>query len=167
MFGVLLLCYPWGRFYRRSFCFIGSSVSCVKSRVFSLTWGFCFINLRIIFFPCFCLTRKEEFVIRVVSIYLLRLDMDECPRGRQSFLNLSAALESVQHELGLDNSSIYDLFVSLESLWCLMHCKVSRPANPNLPKKTVNLHPQGREYCKLSQATNPDCLKNPKFTSSR
>ncbi len=60
-----------GSFYRRSFCFIGSSVSCVKFRVFALTWGFCFINPRFIF-SCFCLTRKEEFVIRVVSIYLLR-----------------------------------------------------------------------------------------------
>jgi hypothetical protein len=92
--------------------------------------------------------------------------MDECPRGMQSFLNLSTAVEFVQLELSLDNFLIYDLFVSLQSLWCMIHCKLSRPAKPNLPKKTGNLHPQGREYCKLFQATNPDCLKNPKFTSS-
>lgn len=61
-----------GSFYRRSFCFIESSVSCVKSRVFASMWGVLFHQSSNFIFSCFCLTRKEEFVIRVLSIYLLR-----------------------------------------------------------------------------------------------
>ncbi len=58
-----------GSFYRRSFCSIGSSVSCVKSRVFALMWGVLFHQPSNYFFPLL-LSYKERRVCNSCCIDL-------------------------------------------------------------------------------------------------